>query len=229
MLAPGKDEKRNAGTGPLQRSLVPVPFKARARLLWSDPPPPLCRPRSLPSRQGPQALKASRGAAFRLPVAQLTLEEWERLLAAQGLVPLAAEPDRSAGGTSASGGPAGAASAGGSSAAAAAAAAGAASSGQQHVQQGQPGQPLVQQQPGPVGSLGEVQARLAALRLCLCLGAEGQGVSAAVRQRCRSVSIPQPGEMESLNAAAAGSVLMFALSAGAVPLLADLAALPRAD
>lgn len=89
-----------------------------------------------------KALKASRGAAFRLPVAQLTLEEWERLLAAQGLVPLAAEPDRSAGGTSASGGPAGAASAGGSSAAAAAAAAGPRLAGSSMCSRGSLGSPL---------------------------------------------------------------------------------------
>ncbi len=146
------------------------------------------------------------------------------MLTVQSLVPLAAEPDRCAGSSGASSRAAGDARAAGVSAVA-----GPAPGGQQDAQQGQPEQPPRQQQLGPVGSLGEAQARLAALRLCLCLGAEGQGVSAPVRRRCRSVSIPQPGEMESLNAAAAGSVLMFALSAGAVPLLADLAALPHAD
>ena len=142
-----------------------------------------------------QALKASRGAPFRLPVAQCSLEEWEQLVAAQGLVALAAEPDRGG-----AGGP-----------------------GQQHAQQQR--QQQEQRQVAAAGGLADTAARLAALRVCLCLGAEGQGVSPGVRQLCRTVSIPQAaGQMESLNAAAAGAALMFALSAGAAPLLAELAA-----
>ncbi|KAL4423968.1 hypothetical protein ABPG75_001269 [Micractinium tetrahymenae] len=173
-----------------------------------------------------KALKASRGAAFRLPVAQLTLEQWEQLLEKQGLVALAAEPDRSAGSSSSSSGDGGD---NGSLLIGSAAGGGAAATGQHLQQEQQVQQQQLLQPVEAAGSLAEAQARLAALRLCLCLGAEGQGVSAAVQRHCRSVSIPQPGEMESLNAAAAGAVLMFALSRGAVLLLASLAALPSAD
>lgn len=143
-----------------------------------------------------KALKASRGAVFRLPLAQYTQEQWEELVERQGLLALAAEPDRAAG--SRSGGRA------------------------TRQQQPQQQQQLLQ----AAGSLQEVQQRMSQLRLCLCLGAEGQGVSPDVMQRCQSVSIAQFGEMESLNASAAGSILMFALSAGASPLFAELAALP---
>ncbi len=72
-----------------------------------------------------------------------------------------------------------------------------------------------------------LQQRLGQLPVCLCLGAEGQGLSAEVRQLCREVSVPQSGKdlMESLNVSAAGAILMFALSQGAAPLLAELSAL----
>lgn len=127
------------------------------------------------------------------------MEQWEQLVKQQGLVALAAEPDRAA----PSSGSGNASGRGGAAA-------------HQH-------QPLP---PLPAGSsLAEVQQRLSSLQLCLCLGAEGQGVSPAVLQRCTPVSIPQHGEMESLNAAAAGAILMFALSAGAAPLLSQLAGL----
>lgn len=66
--------------------------------------------------------------------------------------------------------------------------------------------------------------------VCLVLGSEGSGLSAegraalaglggsssgSSRVAVSSVSIPMSGEMESLNVATAGAVLMFALSAGA--------------
>lgn len=146
-----------------------------------------------------KAIRASRGAVFKLPLAQCSLEHWERLVEAHGLVPLAAEPDRGGGGSARDG-----------------RAAAAAAAGRQ------------QQQEEAAGDSGGVQQRLAELRVCLCLGAEGQGLSPEVLQRCRPVSIPQAAGaqlMESLNVAAAGAILMFALSRGAAPLLAELAAL----
>ena len=64
--------------------------------------------------------------------------------------------------------------------------------------------------------------------VCLVLGSEGSGLSAEGRAalasyssrgggggKVSSVSIPMTGEMESLNVATAGAVLMFALSEGA--------------
>ena len=146
-----------------------------------------------------KAIKASRGAVFKLPLAQCSLEQWQQLVEAHSLLPLAAEPDRGSGGS---------------------AEGQAASADQQQQQQ--------QQQVVPPGSLEDVQQRLADLPVCLCLGAEGQGLSPAVLHHCRPVSIPQAAGgqlMESLNVAAAGAILMFALSRGAAPLLAQLAAL----
>lgn len=149
-----------------------------------------------------KAIKASRGAVFKLPLAQCSLEQWQQLVEAHGLVPLAAEPDR---GSSSSG-----------SSGQAAIAADQRQRGQEHGLE------------APPGSLADVQRQLADLPVCLCLGAEGQGLSPAVLQRCHPVSIPQAAGgqlMESLNVAAAGAILMFALSRGAAPLLAQLVAL----
>ena len=49
--------------------------------------------------------------------------------------------------------------------------------------------------------------------VCLVLGSEGQGVSDEVVERCAAVvSIPLLGDMESLNVASAGAILMYVLS-----------------
>ena len=47
------------------------------------------------------------------------------------------------------------------------------------------------------------------------LGNEGQGLSADAHLRCRPLTIPMAGRMESLNVSHAGAILMFALSDGA--------------
>jgi TrmH family RNA methyltransferase len=46
----------------------------------------------------------------------------------------------------------------------------------------------------------------------LVLGNEAHGASAAIRQFCQPVTIPMPGEMESLNVAIAGGILLYLLS-----------------
>ena len=154
-----------------------------------------------------KALRASRGAVFKLPLAQYSLGQWQQLVEEQRLVPLAADPSRAA-------------------AAAAADARGTAGrdgSGSAAARQQQHGQAAA-----PEGDVGALQQRLAQLPVCLCLGAEGQGLSAGVRERCVAVSIPQSGGgelMESLNVSAAGAILMFALSQGSAPLLVELAGL----
>lgn len=135
-------------------------------------------------------MRASRGAVFKLPLAQLSQEQWRQVVEEQGMLALAAEPDRSAAARA----------------------------------------PAAQQQQQQAGSdsVGALQQRLAARPMCLCLGAEGQGLSEGVRRHCRALSVPQPGGtelMESLNVSAAGAILMFALSRGAAPLLAELAEL----
>ena len=142
-----------------------------------------------------KALAASRGAAFRLPLVQLDVQQWQELVQLHDLTALAADPDRHGWPAAGDGGSISGGSGGGG---------------------------------GGATSLGEVQQSLGQLRVCLCLGAEGQGLSQGVRQHCRQVSIPQSGtgegpSMESLNVSAAGAILMFALSRGAAPLLEDLA------
>lgn len=47
--------------------------------------------------------------------------------------------------------------------------------------------------------------------LCLVLGSEGQGLSENARRSCSRVSIPMPGEFESLNVAVAGGILLYFL------------------
>jgi TrmH family RNA methyltransferase len=47
--------------------------------------------------------------------------------------------------------------------------------------------------------------------LLLVLGSEGQGVSAEAVRLCDPVTISMPGEMESLNVACAGAILMYTL------------------
>ena len=46
-------------------------------------------------------------------------------------------------------------------------------------------------------------------RVCLVLGSEGQGLSDTALRSCRPVAVPMPGEMESLNVAVAGGILMY--------------------
>ncbi len=68
---------------------------------------------------------------------------------------------------------------------------------------------------GPEGSdasLGEAAAAVAEQACLLVLGAEGTGLSRASRIKCLPVSVPMQGDMESLNVAAAGSILMYALA-----------------
>lgn len=47
--------------------------------------------------------------------------------------------------------------------------------------------------------------------ILLVLGNEAQGISQEAEKMCQKVTIPMPGEMESLNVAVAGGILMYAL------------------
>ncbi|GAB4814944.1 hypothetical protein N2152v2_001990 [Parachlorella kessleri] len=180
-----------------------------------------------------KALRAGRGAAFRLPLASGTLEDVRRIAPKHGLTCLAAEPHGVA-----SGQPAGPSQA--------------PLSRQPEQQEEQHGE--VQQQPPPGGqsatavgggefeswlwdeseeaagngsSAGqgrqrEQPAQQAQQGVCLALGSEGQGLSEELLGLCTPVAIPQLGDMESLNVAAAGAILMFALSDAAAQLAAAL-------
>lgn len=46
----------------------------------------------------------------------------------------------------------------------------------------------------------------------LVLGNEAHGASEAIRQFCEPVTVPMPGDMESLNVAVAGGILLYTLS-----------------
>lgn len=48
--------------------------------------------------------------------------------------------------------------------------------------------------------------------VCLVLGSEGQGLSPTALDVCGRVSVPMDGDMESLNVAVAGGILMYALT-----------------
>lgn len=48
--------------------------------------------------------------------------------------------------------------------------------------------------------------------LCLILGSEGQGLSENAHRSCERVSIPMPGHFESLNVAVAGGILLYLLN-----------------
>jgi TrmH family RNA methyltransferase len=48
--------------------------------------------------------------------------------------------------------------------------------------------------------------------LCLILGSEGQGLSENAHRSCERVSIPMPGDFESLNVAVAGGILLYLLN-----------------
>jgi TrmH family RNA methyltransferase len=47
--------------------------------------------------------------------------------------------------------------------------------------------------------------------ILLVLGAEGQGISDEMQQFCEKITIPMSGEMESLNVATAGAILLYGL------------------
>lgn len=47
--------------------------------------------------------------------------------------------------------------------------------------------------------------------VALVMGNEARGVSEEAKQQCTAVTIPMPGEMESLNVSIAGSIMMYVL------------------
>lgn len=98
-----------------------------------------------------KAMRAARGATFRLPLAWGSWDILKKLIVEEGLKPLAAD--------------------------------------------------FGGEEPGPMTKQGVV----------LVLGNEAMGVSDTARKLCQPVTISMPGEMESLNVAVAGGILMFAL------------------
>ena len=134
-----------------------------------------------------KAMRASRGACFKLPVAVGNLEDWRRVADHHGLACIAADLDRS-------------------------------SNNNAFV----PGFPQEERRSGNGDEDGAL-SKLANANVSLVLGSEGQGLSSEVLRECQPVNIPMLGDMESLNVAAAGAILMWALSGSAGALVSDLA------
>lgn len=155
-----------------------------------------------------KALRASRGGAFRLPLASGEWQDCQALATHFGMNVFAAAP-ASAGphhpqrpsllpsATADLGGPAPLPSTG------------TVAVDQAGAPQADPGKGL---EVGD-GSLApsEVQALLSR-PLCLVLGSEGQGLSPSVSAAATPLSIRMPGDMESLNVGIAGGILMYLLA-----------------
>lgn len=60
---------------------------------------------------------------------------------------------------------------------------------------------------------GDLPESIVSGKMLLVLGNEGQGLSEESKRRCKKVTIPMKKEVESLNVAAAGAILMYALRA----------------
>jgi RNA methyltransferase, TrmH family len=65
---------------------------------------------------------------------------------------------------------------------------------------------------GIESDLSSLFEQLESRKVALVLGSEGQGLRPEILKDCRTVSIPMIGQTESLNVAAAGSMLMLVLS-----------------
>lgn len=149
-----------------------------------------------------KAMRASRGACFKLPVASGSLEDWKRVTQHHGLACIAADLDRTSGGGEANG-----------TAADAILHHGTSNNSNGSTSNGTNG---ASSSASVWESLGED------LGVSLVLGSEGQGLSENVLRECTAVSIPMIGDMESLNVAAAGAILMWALSGRAGGLAREL-------
>lgn len=132
-----------------------------------------------------KAVRASRGAAFRIPIAHGDWGELDALVKRHDMVAVAAQPhapesegSKVLGGRSPAVGP----------------------------QDMGPSWPLWD----PL--VAEMEAGLSLVAVCLVLGSEGQGLSAAALERCRPVAIPMQEDVDSLNVAVAGGVLLFVFS-----------------
>lgn len=147
-----------------------------------------------------KAMRASRGACFKLPVASGSLEDWKRVTQHHGLACIAADLDRTSGGGN-----------GEFSTAADAVLRNGSSK-----DNGTNGASSSTTSANVWESLDED------VRISLVLGNEGQGLSENVLQECTAVSIPMIGDMESLNVAAAGAILMWTLSGRAGGLAGEL-------
>jgi TrmH family RNA methyltransferase len=149
-----------------------------------------------------KALRASRGAALRLPLVSGDWQQLERVATDNGLMLLAAEPedpDQQQQQQQETGG-----------------------GHKQQQQQQQVGLGRQQEQHSSKAAGAGWLQELRQQRIALVLGTEGQGLSQRALAACRPVSVPMTGDMESLNVGIAGGILMFLLSEGLQPMLGTL-------
>lgn len=133
-----------------------------------------------------KAVRASRGAAFRIPMAHGDWDDLDALIKRHDMVAVAAQPHAPSlpDGSKVLGGRAPAV-------------------GPQDMGPSWPSwDPLV----------AEMEAGLSSVAVCLVLGSEGQGLSAEALGRCQPVAIPMQEDVDSLNVAVAGGVLLFVFS-----------------
>lgn len=121
-----------------------------------------------------KALRASRGASFRLPIATGRWSHFQAFANTHKMTLYAADPDEN------------------------------------EKRNRAEGLGLDSERPG----LEEDSIAIAAGKeaLCLVLGSEGQGLSENAHRSCERVSIPMPGDFESLNVAVAGGILLYLLN-----------------
>jgi TrmH family RNA methyltransferase len=140
-----------------------------------------------------KALRASRGAALRWPLAAGSLQELLQLVQQQDMLLLAAHPEDSHHQQQ--------------------------QQQQQHVKNRTSsidGADVAAKANTAVASRQQQQP------VCLVLGTEGAGLSAEVLAVATPLAVPMSGRMESLNVGVAGAILMFALSEGLEQLLGRL-------
>ena len=135
-----------------------------------------------------KAMRASRGACFKLPIASGSLDDWRRVAGHHELECVAADLDRSSSSSNMN------------------------TSKSSSSSDGSSGNNINNEK----NSINDVDAlsALSDAHISLVLGSEGQGLSEEVLEDCQAVNIPMLGEMESLNVAVAGGILMWALSSG---------------
>lgn len=122
-----------------------------------------------------KALRASRGACFKVPIQYGTHQDWEEISEHHGLVRMAAELEyRAASSTTAT---------------------------------AKDGSHLSLLETGHLSRFDDPSSQ----GVSLILGSEGSGLSDEALQGSKRIAIPMPGDMESLNVASAGAVLMWSL------------------
>lgn len=135
-----------------------------------------------------KVLRSSRAAAFRLPVVALSsVDDWQELTAQHSLEPLAGVVPL-----------ANAAAPAWMIDASSTASASRSSEPVTRQRVGVSREPATAAATSYTANLGQVRHSAQARRVCLVLGSEGRGVSPELAALCQPVTVPQPGDMESL-------------------------------